>query len=179
MSCSCKHDELSWAWVNRKYINERKRNRIWWDGGGEPLTLEGGTGVCHLKTPPFQATLWLWRPTFSSSFPAPETPFSFLKINLAFPDQFMPIVTKFLAPETQILAKIHSRDLSFKPRNQFRRPYFLKPWRHKPTKILSTTSPIWFDILIMRSMDFRFREEPLCYMATDVYVGESCNSIHQ
>ena len=51
--------------------------------------------------PLFQATFYLWRPTFSSPFPALKTPLPF-----AFQDQFLPISTKLLAPWTQILAKI-------------------------------------------------------------------------
>ena len=44
---------------------------------------------------PFQATVYPWRPTFSSLFPAPETPFPFLEKNLAFWEQIWLNLTKF------------------------------------------------------------------------------------
>ena len=68
---------------------------------------------------PFQALFQLQRPHFH-----------FFEKKFAFQDLFLLILTEILAPETIILAK---SQLSFKPKNQFR--------RHIPTKFLSTTAP--------------------------------------
>ena len=54
----------------------------------------------------------------SSPFSAPETSLPFyLETNLAHQDRFLPILSKSVAPETQILPKIRSRDPSFKPKS--------------------------------------------------------------
>ena len=63
-----------------------------------------------------------------SSFPAPETPLPFFEQNLAFQDQSLPILTKFVAPEIQTLANICSRDPSFKPKKSVPETLFLKTW---------------------------------------------------
>ena len=91
---------------------------------------------------PFQATFQLWRPTFSSSFPAPEPPLPLFEKNLTFQDQFLPILTKFVAAETQILAKIYYRD----PHLQANKissgdPIFENPGGTFLPKFLSTNSP--------------------------------------
>ena len=58
------------------------------------------------------------RPPFSHfgsldpPYQAPETLLPFFEKNLAFQDQFLPILTKFSAPETQIVAKFCSGDRS-------------------------------------------------------------------
>ena len=59
---------------------------------------------------------YLFKPLFSSIDPT-----SIFWNNLAFQDQFLQIWTKFVAPETQILARICSRDPSFRQKkNSFR-----------------------------------------------------------
>ena len=57
--------------------------------------------------------------------------------NLAFQDQFSPIVSS----QDTNFSKNLSGDPSFKPKNQFRRPYFWKPGRRVPTKIFGDYPP--------------------------------------
>ena len=87
------------------------------------------------RNPPFQALFQLQRPHFQ-----------FLK-NLAFQDQFLLILTKLLAPETQLLATFYSGDPSFKQKNKFRRPYFWKPGQYTPTQIFVDKSPPRFNYI--------------------------------
>ena len=62
-------------------------------GGGRALTLEGGTGMCHIQDPIFRPHFSSGDPTFLISFSASETPLLFFGNNSAFQDQFWPILT--------------------------------------------------------------------------------------
>ena len=78
--------------------------------------------------PPFSGHFLALEIHLSKSFSSSRDPTSiFLKKNLAFQDHFLPILPKMLAPETQILAKIHSGDPIFRPKTKFWRPYFCHP----------------------------------------------------
>ena len=90
-------------------------------------------GRANLKTPFFWPNFSSGDPPFQAFFPLRSPRLDFLKKNLHFKTNFC----RYLAPETQILAKICSRDPSFKPkiiRNQFWRQYFWKPGWHLPTQ---------------------------------------------
>ena len=68
------------------------------------LTLEGGMGMCHPQNPLFRLHFRSEHP-----FPVPETTLPFFEKNLANQDKFLlSILTKYIAPETQILANICS-----------------------------------------------------------------------
>ena len=104
-----------------------------------------GGGHSHWKVVWGRAVL---KTPFSGQILAPEThlftPFPVRSPHLEFYEKilhFKTIFCRFLAPETQILAKIRSRDPSSKPKNQFRRPNFWKPGWHVPTQILGDYLP--------------------------------------
>ena len=101
------------------------------------LTLKGGMGTCHPQDYLFRLhfSSHLFRPTFSSLFPLRRPPLDLLKKILHFQTNFC----RFSAPKTQILAKICSGDPSFKPKNQFQRPFFKRPGGTYLPKFLATT----------------------------------------
>ena len=71
-------------------------------------------------------------------FPTPETPLGFFEKILHFKTNFC----QFLAPETEIFAKICSRDPSFKPKKiSSGGPIFESPGGTYLPKFLTTTSP--------------------------------------
>ena len=118
-------------------------SKIWMAGPGG--WGRGGGALSHWMVVWGRATL---KTPFSAQILAPEThlfePFSrsgdsnwiFWK-NVAFQDHFLPI---FSSCDTN-LAKICSRDPSFKPNNQFWRPYFWGPGSTYQPNFLVTTSP--------------------------------------
>ena len=90
-------------------------------GGGGHSYWKGGNGTCRPQDPLFQAKFQLRRPYFSGIFPATEPTLGFFEKKSCIS---RPISANFLLLRHSFQQKISSGDPSFKPKNQFRRPYF-------------------------------------------------------
>ena len=80
------------------------------------------------RSPFFRSHFSSRDPPFQALFQLQRTHFNFLKKILHFKTNFWLILTKFVVPETLILAKICSRDPSFKPKTSVLENLFLETW---------------------------------------------------